>query len=426
MTKSLPARPNLENLKKQAKSLLKSHDSGDPTVCAVLRRLHRFSLVSDREILTSKLSLADAHYALAMDYDFTSWNALKEFVSGEEGKTRFLHRMCGDLAAETLKRSGAQGQVRVWYDAYCGGPTPADVSDDEWLALRGGTVLDRLDTAENAARFFREMYEQLEEYRVFDEVVLWFDACLFDQTILIQHLDWYSRRDIGKTKLSLVCIGEFPGMQRFIGFAQLRPEQMVSLLHTRHEVTKRETDLAVRAWAAYRSPDPAAIEGLLTEDTTALPYLAPAFRRHFQRFPSLRNGLNRQEQESLEAIAQGHSAFSDIFAKVWEMEDLPYFNEGMLLPDLLEMVNAPQPLLVMDGLEFTQGLRRFEWPFKKIIFTLTDTGRDVLAGTADSIRLNGIHRWFGGVHVQGRDAAWRWDEENGRLLKTYRPFGCGN
>jgi hypothetical protein len=26
------------------------------------------------------------------------------------------------------------------------------------------------------------------------------------------------------------------------------------------------------------------------------------------------------------------------------------------------------------------------------------------------VALNGIDRWVGGVHLQGRDAPWRWDE----------------
>jgi hypothetical protein len=41
---------------------------------------------------------------------------------------------------------------------------------------------------------------------------------------------------------------------------------------------------------------------------------------------------------------------------------------------------------------------------------LTAAGRDVLAGAADHVALNGIDRWIGGVHLQGHEAAWRWHE----------------
>jgi hypothetical protein len=40
----------------------------------------------------------------------------------------------------------------------------------------------------------------------------------------------------------------------------------------------------------------------------------------------------------------------------------------------------------------------------------TAAGRRVLRGEADHVALNGIDRWVGGVHLQGPDAPWRWDE----------------
>jgi hypothetical protein len=34
---------------------------------------------------------------------------------------------------------------------------------------------------------------------------------------------------------------------------------------------------------------------------------------------------------------------------------------------------------------------------------VTDFGRKVIAGKADAIAFNGIDRWLGGVHLEGRD-----------------------
>jgi hypothetical protein len=416
MSKALPERPNLENLKNQAKTLLKSHSSGDSDVCTLLRRLHRFSRSSDQDILSSDLSLAEAQYALAMDYGFSSWDALKQAVKGQEDQKRFLHLQCGDISAESLRRSGIPGRVEVWYDGFIHGPVPADVPQDEFIRLRASSFSDRFEATESGISFFTEMRRRLDDFEEYQEVVMWFDACLFDQTILIHHLDHYSRRYMGKTKLSLICIGEFPGIPRFKGLGQLRPEQTATLLEKRHQVTRQEIDLGVEAWNAYRSPDPAAIENLLLKDTSALPYLAGAFRRHLERFPSVKNGLNREEQESLEVISQGTSAFSDIYARVSDMEDPPFFWETLLLEPLVKMANAPQPLLVMEGREHIGKIPMYEWPFKQISFTLTDTGRDVMNGNADWIRINGIDQWLGGVHLQGTESPWRWDEDNGRLV----------
>jgi hypothetical protein len=48
---------------------------------------------------------------------------------------------------------------------------------------------------------------------------------------------------------------------------------------------------------------------------------------------------------------------------------------------------------------------------------LTDAGRDVLDGTADRIRLAGIDRWWGGVHLHGHEVPWRWDRHAQRVAR---------
>ena len=47
---------------------------------------------------------------------------------------------------------------------------------------------------------------------------------------------------------------------------------------------------------------------------------------------------------------------------------------------------------------------------------LTEVGRKILAGQADNVRLYGIDRWLGGVHLQGSHAAWRWDDRRGAVI----------
>ena len=85
--KELPARPNLDHLKNQAKELLKAHSARDPSVCERLRSLNRFKGKSDAEILAADLPLQDAQFVLAMEYGFSGWNELKKTVeSGGKGK----------------------------------------------------------------------------------------------------------------------------------------------------------------------------------------------------------------------------------------------------------------------------------------------------------------------------------------------------
>src|SRR3989442_4535630 len=81
MTKSLPSRPNLEQLKNQAKDLLKSLKSDDPDAIQRVRENHpRWSATAEPEMDAAALSLGDAQLVIAREYGFASWPKLKEHV----------------------------------------------------------------------------------------------------------------------------------------------------------------------------------------------------------------------------------------------------------------------------------------------------------------------------------------------------------
>ena len=80
MVRYLPSRPSVENLRKQAKTLLHGHRAKDTSVCPVLRRLRRFAAVDDGAILASDVSLQEMQRALAMEYGFATWDRLTERV----------------------------------------------------------------------------------------------------------------------------------------------------------------------------------------------------------------------------------------------------------------------------------------------------------------------------------------------------------
>jgi hypothetical protein len=50
---------------------------------------------------------------------------------------------------------------------------------------------------------------------------------------------------------------------------------------------------------------------------------------------------------------------------------------------------------------------------------LTEEGQNALVGQADWIKSkSGIDRWLGGVHLQGQEAAWRWDTRLATLVQV--------
>jgi ankyrin repeat protein len=73
MKRELPQEPNLEQLKNQAKDLLKAHKTGDPEVIQRVRESH-----PSRS--GAKLRLSDAQLVIAREYGFPSWPRLKKHV----------------------------------------------------------------------------------------------------------------------------------------------------------------------------------------------------------------------------------------------------------------------------------------------------------------------------------------------------------
>jgi hypothetical protein len=329
-----------------------------------------------------------------------------------------LHVHCGDSSADSLRQSGVPGQVIVWTELLTDGPLRADVSEGEWRSLRAqylcGATGGQIAVGACEKRLSRQD-KALESFSRHEEVVLWFDACLFDQTILARHLAWFARRDLGSTKLSLICVGEFPGFEKFRGLGELTPAQLASLLPTRHPVSPDESRLGTEAWTALCSPDPTAIERLLQGDTSSLPYLHDALTRHLEQFPSTRNGLNRLENEALQVVAAGALTLGSIFVAVSAKEERPFFGDTCLWGCLDRLATSPVPVLEVEGpgaLPLWQPKEIGRWSVR-----VTPTGREVLEGKKDWVRLNGIDRWLGGVHLTGKDAPWRWDGRRRRLAQ---------
>src|SRR3979490_572905 len=70
--------PNLENLKKQAKLILRWHRERHYPVAAQIREhLPRFLNMPDSEILAASFQLSAAHEMIARQQGFDSWQALK-------------------------------------------------------------------------------------------------------------------------------------------------------------------------------------------------------------------------------------------------------------------------------------------------------------------------------------------------------------
>ena len=325
-----------------------------------------------------------------------------------------LHIHNGDSTANTLREFGFPGEHLAFQEVLMEGPTPGGLSPEEWVRIRAKFLAESYELKlEDSEKGLLKQEAALARFTEHDETILWFEHDLFCQINLIYLLDWFAKQPKANTRLSLVCIDRFPGKESFRGLGELTGEQLASLFERRHEVADIEFDLATRAWAAYRANHPEEIIQLLEEDTSAMPFLGAALRLHFTRFPSVKNGLNRIEDKSLEMISNGANGFKSLFPLFNNAYPVYGMGDSQFWCALKRLGKAGTPLITIRGAG--EGAPEFKSSrFHDASFELTETGRAVLAAERDFIDINGIDLWLGGVHLV-HGAVWRWDEQLGLL-----------
>ena len=336
-----------------------------------------------------------------------------------------LHITNGDSIANTLRESAVPGQKAAFREDLTSGPALPGLSTNEWLRLRadflsqayGGPVQECIDG-------LTKQLTVLESSDQHQETVLWFGQDMNCQIHLIYLLNWFAeRRPAGAFKgtpnaktLSLICIGEFPGVEHLICLGELNAEQLDSLFVTRHEITGNEFDLARQAWAAYSSNDPTPVEALIKRDTSALPFLKAALSLHLTRFPSSKNGLGLVENWALEQVRSDPKDAGALFARFAPTHPASGVTDTQFWRSLRQMSECAEPLLVMTGIRTDATFDPLQWHSSRI--EITPLGLDVLQGQKDFVELNGIDIWLGGVHLQTGKNEWRLDGGTGKLIHT--------
>ena len=287
----------------------------------------------------------------------------------------------------SLSGTGLGGEILTWVDVLHEGPVPAGITDDELRRVRS-LFLDSEWIAETSTA--NELARRDRALAAHDEVVLWFEHDLHDQLQLIQILDRFRH---SRAHLSLICTYPYLG--------PMTSDELAALWPLRHMVADSELELAAEAWRAFRASDPMDVQALLARDTSALPFLAGALRRHLQQFPSIESGLSRTERQILAVLAERPHTFHTLFPAEQRMEERIFMGDASLMRYVRGLAGCRAPLIREE-----EG-----------VYLMTNDGADVLAGRADHVRLNGINRWLGGVHLIGNESLWRWDENAGKLRR---------
>jgi hypothetical protein len=318
--------------------------------------------------------------------------------AGVETSGIVLHVTNGDSTGDTLRRTTLGGAVLAWQDVLHAGPVTA-VPDAELREVRASFLSGCGWGGKEAIRTELESRDRLLVTALADRrpVVLWFEHDLYDQLQLLQILALAA----GPETLELIQVDSFPGRPSFHGLGELTADELETLWPQRVPVTPELVALAGRAWDAVREPEPTALAALLDENTSSLPFLAPALRRLLEELPEPRTGLSRTERQLLEALSTGPSTTVEAFLACGAREEAPFAGDAWVYQTLAELGPLVTPLPPPPP----RGDAR---AFMSARAELTAAGHAVLAGEADRVELLGIDRWVGGTHlVPGR--VWRWN-----------------
>ena len=322
-------------------------------------------------------------------------------VPAERAMLAALHVSNGDCT--DLPGTGLASRVLYWRDSLHEGPVPA-VGPEELRQIRAAFLVGaHVDDRAEGSDMFAERDRTLAANRD-GEYVLWFEADLYDQLQIIQILARLADLGVPAQRITLICIGEHPGIARFGGLGDLTAEQLRELPATNAcaRLTPAALQLATDAWAAFRAPTPDGLPAIAGSRSSELRFLGEAFDRLSREYPSTRDGLSLTERRILAAVADGAAVAGTAFVRAAARETRPYLGDTWSFAMMDRMAHAPVPLLHAEPADRPVD--------RETSLRLTDMGARVLAGAKDHVTLNGINRWIGGVHLRGHHVPWRWND----------------
>lgn len=325
---------------------------------------------------------------------------------------RFLHVANGSATTDLIEAAGIPGRASVWADVLYDGPVPGGISDAELLRVRARHLSGLVDAADlDEVNGLQRWRDEIDDVTSYDDLVLWYEHDLFDQLNLLQLLTWFNGRLPTTKGVSLIEIGTFPGRSAFKGIGELSSTEVASLFETRAAIPVERYALSARAWAAFRQSTPEALDELRRDDTSAVPFLNAALKRFLEEYPGEHDGLSRSERRLLEIASSGPIDLWTAFVQMHDHETAYYITDLSLLSLIREFSRLDPPLIAIAGTLLDE--RRIP----KGTMTITDRGRELLAGTIDRVATYGIDRWFGGVHLTSDGVRWRWSAAEQRIVR---------
>ena len=198
-----------------------------------------------------------------------------------------------------------------------------------------------------AAAGFAARDQLLETYRG-GAYVLWFEADLYDQLQLSQVVHRLTDLAVEPAQVTLVSIGEYPGMAHFGGLGSSPRRRWRVCVRDGQLLGAEAVGLAVEVWQAFTAPEPTALPGLARRTSPELRFLGEAVGRLMQEYPSRSDGLALTERRILLAVQEGADTAGEVFRNVWRRERRPYLGDTTCFAIMRRLAAASHALLAVE------------------------------------------------------------------------------
>lgn len=216
---------------------------------------------------------------------------------------RQLHIANGNNLAQNILDLGMEGEIIIWREMLCEGPTTYDLGTPAFNKMRKAFLQKKyqIDPKDYEEKFLKELHK-LDTIKEVDEIILWFEFDLFSHINMIAVISRILENEID-LPVYLVCSKKLKGEKEFQPLSQLSLKQLKNHFDQKIHLDQDDLEMANLIWQYYNEENPSKLKSLVKQKSN-FEYLSSCIRTHIERFPNSRTGLNTIEFNILRLIKE--------------------------------------------------------------------------------------------------------------------------
>ena len=303
-----------------------------------------------------------------------------------------LHIVNGDSLAEQMQELNLPGELVIWRELLCEGPTLQEINSDFFKLRKKFLKKTYKISAENYEERFIAEIKRLKSFNNYDEVVLWFEFDLFCHINMLAAINLLAQKEKSRP-ITLVCSRKLKGEKEFKPLSQLSLKELKNHYDNRIHLNSDDIEIASLIWELYCGNNPLKLKPQIKVQTN-FEYLSSCIRAHIERFPNSISGINTLEKNILKLI-ENHDIKNENHLLGYALQYQGYY--GYSDTQMQRLLDKLSVFYQNNG--------------EKIV--LSDSGKLALAGEKNFYRDLKNEEVFGGAKMYD----FLYESESHRLLK---------